>query len=297
MTKKIISFFIVLLLLFILFLFLRDSIINNTRDNLNDAINNIYEYINKYNFDSNGVVSITAKYKGAHGSINPIDYSYSFSNEYDGNKLYTLLENEDGYYINELDNELIDIYMKLRNNEDIKKIFSIKEIKDEFNKVIFIFDVNYINKVLDTNYNDFRLVINSNLLYLGIKDYKLLLDNNEINISSDFKDVSFDDLRINKTDNGFNIKYKDSYRISYKNKNNMDKYDMSINDCAINIEMNDSINIRVNKEVNIYNGLEIKIDFKDVQFNKKKENNRNNIPLFKYFDNANIDMGGLIWEK
>jgi len=291
MVKKIVSVFIVIVLLIVLVFVLKNNIIKDTKNILNENLNTIYNYINKYNYDNKGVMNITANYKGAHGSLNPVNFEYNFNINYDNNNLYTTLENSEGYYTNVFNNNILSLYMKLKGNEQVKNIFTIKEIKEEFNKISFIFDESIINKVLNSDYKDFKLVINTNILYFGIKDYKLYLDNNILNITNDFKHISNDDIRISINNNGYIINYKDSIKVNYKNKEDNDNYNISINDLALNLELGTDIKVNINKEVSIYNGLDINISFKDVELNKNNEIKREEIPLFRYFDNVNIDLG------
>ena len=291
MIKKIVSVIIIIVLLVILVFVLKNNIIDNTKKILNNNINNLYSYINKYDFKDSGVVNITANYKGAHGSTNPVNFEYNFNIKYNDNKLNTVLENNDGYYENSISNDLLSIYMKIKNNDQLKDILSIKEIKEDFNTITFNFDESIINKVLNKNYKEFKLIVNTNIFYLGIKDYKLVLDNYILNITDDFKHFSNDDIRIVINNNGYNINYKDHIKLNYKNKEDKDYYSISIDECAFDIEIGSSINIKVNKEVNIYNGLGININFKDVKIYKNSQLNRTDIPLYRYFDNANINIG------
>lgn len=291
MKKIITSIIIIMIFIIILFIVSKNSIINNTKNVLTTNINNIYNYINKYNYGKTGTINIVANYKGAHDSVNPINFSYSFINEYKDDTLYTTLENTLGYYTNELNNKYINTYMILKNKEQLKNIFTIKEINEEFNKIIFYFDESIINNVLNKEYKEFKLIINTKLLYLGINNYKLSLDDYELDITKDFKEFSNEDLKINITNLGYNLKYKDNLRISYKN-DDKDIYNILINDCVLNLEMSDDIVIKVSKEVNIYKGLDIKVEFNNNSLNKLNTINRYDIPIFKYFDNLDLNVGG-----
>ena len=291
--KKILLIIISIISLFILLIIVsKNSIINNTKDLLNTNLDSFYDYVNKYNYGNEGVVNITANYKGAHGSTNPINFEYNFMSEYKDNTLFTTLENNDGYYVDELSSNLINLFMKIRNNQDLKSIININNIKSEFNKIIFTFDVDNINKIFNTNVNNINLIVNTNILYLGINNYKLIIDDNEFIINKDFKELSNDNIRLFLNSNGYNINYMNKIRLNYNNKNNKEEYNLSINDCIISIDFGNSIKIKVNKEVSIYEGLEINIDFRDVDFSYDKKINRNDIPIYRYIDNANINIGG-----
>ena len=273
-----------LVLVFTISLISKNMIVNNTKNLLNSTINSFYDYVNKYDYGNSGVINITANYKGAHGSTNPINFLYNFKNSYDNGVLYTTFESNDGYYTNEITSSLLDIFMKIKNNDTLKEIFSIKNEKIEFNKIVLILDENKLNTLLNTNYKDFKLIINTNLLFLGVSNYQLVFDDNNLSITNDFKKIYNNDYKIEMINDGYNLSYKDFLKVNYSDN----VYNITNNNCIFNIQMGNNIKVRVNKEVNIYNGLELDIEFKNIELNKKSEINRDDIPLFKYFDNAGI---------
>lgn len=290
MKKKIVIVILIIIpiILLMLFLMLRNNIVDNAKRNINSGIKSIYSFINKYEYSNMAKINVIANYKGAHGSTNPISFKYDSYVEYNNNnnnELNIYFSNDEGYNILKVNNNLVNVYMKIKSmsiNQFIN-IFKTKSIDYKLGKIIFNIDNNSINSLFNTNINELRLVINTDILYSHINNYELIIDDSTIKVSNNFEEFTGDDFRLSKNNDSYHLTYKD-LKMNYSFNEN-DRFIITFDNYVVYLELyNNRIILKVNKEISIYKGLELDIKFEDVNINKSKELEKNTNPIVRYFD-------------
>lgn len=254
--------FIILILFGVIFTFLyfiNNDYMSDVNKSLNNDINSLKVYLNKYNYDNQGTLDVVAKYKGAHGEAYPSDYSYSFF--MNDNKLDII--DVSNYVSFELNKDFIDLIDKLS-----KVTFEDVDVKVNteglFNRVSSV----------EVIYDDIKVIKKDN-------NYNIVYKDNVININ------------INKL--GYLLTINDSFKMNAFIKSDNDTYSVVINDYAFYVEMRkNNILIKANSPSAIYNGLEVNVSFNKInEYKNKKIDNSVSNPIKRYVDSANLS----VWRK
>ena len=220
MIKKILIILITFIVVFILdsviiFNFVnKDKVINNALSIVNEKIDDISLFLNKYDIGKKGILDVNVNYRGAHGENYPSKYSYKYELT---DKLY--LEDEEYAYIN-VDNNVLDIFHKLSKLENIN-LDMCSNINNNKNSFEITCDNEYINKILNTNFKKINILIYTKGLVKEIDYVVINLDDIKLTFNKD-------ELTINYLNNNIKISFNGSNY--YVNINDLLKANIMITD-------------------------------------------------------------------
>ncbi len=290
MNKKmviIISVFIIIILgalSLIMINISKGKCITNYESELSNKLNLISNTLNKYNIKSTGEVEVVANYKGAHGENYPAKFNYNYLVD---DKIY--FENNE-YSSIDFNKKIVDIINILKRVDklDIKKY---DKLTKKSNNIIITYDNNYINSLLDTNFNNISVSINMSGFVKKIKDINIKLD--DINIT-----VIGKDIEVKYKNNKINLTIEES--ASYINVNNKLKmnifnnntFSIVLNNQVYSLQMlDDGLNIKFNTSAAIYNSLSVSVKYKDITIDKNNESsNYKDNPIIRYLSESDLSL-------
>lgn len=256
-------------------------------DSLNNLITENYKYFNKFTYGNSGEVSVTAKYKGAHGENFPKDIMYEF-NILEYNNL--LLKNDTKVYKTNINNDFFKVYQYLKKLDNIKNPFVIDNIQKQNKQINVTINPNHFNKIMQTNYQSIKVNI------INTSTYTLYLDNQTINFNESSIKTTLNDYTYTlvKNSQGYSLSINDELKLNAILGHDKNSYSLIINGKAFFIETeNNHIIIRASSASSIFNGLNLDINFKDnkiIDNNIYQDNDEN--PIIRYYSSLDLKVVG-----
>lgn len=280
MKKKIIiisSIVIVMVLMLITILFINNKKSTTNEEMINNAVTNtknLIKYTNKNNLTSSGVLNINAKYKGAHGEHYPKEFVYNFNTRIENDSYIVTIGNDAGYFEKEyqVPGLILMNTIKNINPSSIDKIFTSK------------INVEELNKVLNTNYNECSYDINDTLTIKCDNDY-IEFNNNTIKIN-----YNNNIFRIDISEKMFSVTINDLLKMNAFYYDDMTRYNVVLNNNVIYFETSSNkLYLNSTSEAAIYNAMEVTVDYKEVNIDKSTKVNEIEIPIFRYFNELDLN--------
>ncbi len=282
----IISIIIVLLLVFIASIYFINK--NYTNKQIDAFINKyqvFYQYINKHPIYDEGVIDVSANYRGAHGENYPNKFKYNYKLE----DSLAYFSNEEGYKEYKYDSQLYELIKKIRAlaPNELNNIIRNSKIKD--NKVIV--DVSEINKITNSNIKEISITFNSSNIIKKLKsieikidDIVVIIDDTNIDINSKNDNIN---IRINSA--GYFLNINDTLKMNAFLNSDKNTYSIVIDDKVIRVEVSDTeLKVFGGFESAIYNSIELSITKEKVSIVKTKELELESVPMLRYFINTDL---------
>ena len=280
MKKKIIiisSIVIALIALLITILLINNKKQITEEELLNKAvinIKNLIKYTNNNNFKTIGILNVIAKYKGAHGEHYPKEFIYNFNTRIEDNTYIVTIGNSSGYYEKEYKVPGLVLMNNIKNIDEttIDKIFK--------NKI----NIEELNKTLKTDYKKCKYEIDE---YLNIK-----CDNDYITFEEDTIKLKYKEniFRIDTNEKMFSVTINDTLKMNAIYYDEMTRYNVVLNNNVIYFETsNNKLYLNSTSEAAIYNAMEVTVDYKDVVVDKNIKVEEIEIPIFRYFNELNLN--------
>lgn len=293
MNKKkiIIISSIAVVLLIIVFLFIsvnasKNKCLDEYKNKITSKINIVSNILNKYNIGLSGEVEVVANYKGAHGENYPANFNYNYLLE---DKLY--FEDEE-YTSIEVNKNLLSVIDSLKNLDNID-ISKYKSTVKKGNKIKIMYDEKTLNEVLKTNFKSIRAEINMSGIIKKIKEINIILDDINISVNGDDIHIAYDskniDLNLKEDATYVNVNNKLKMNIFTKNNYN---FSIVFNNQVYSLELlEDGLNLKFNTSASIYNSMSIKVKYKSVSLEKKREaENYNDNPIIRYLRESDLSL-------
>lgn len=291
MRKKVIIIALILIVILggtLLFLsgISKKSCLDEYKNKVDDDIKLLSKLVNSYQIKSSGVAKIQANYKGAHGENYPADFQYNYELS---DKLY--LENEEYSYI-ELNQQLLNILKYLANLEKVD-VSKYTNLKKNFSSYEFLYDNNYINEILDSNFKSIKVLIKMKGLVKRINYIEIYVDDMLINIKNDDIKVKYkdNDINVRIANNAYYLNISDKLKMNVFMNNNY-LFSIVLNNKVYTVELkSDGASIVFNNEGSIYNSISINLEYDDVTLEKnKKSANFLDNPLIRYLSDADLSV-------
>lgn len=293
MNKKkiIIISSIAVVLLIIVFLFIsvnasKNKCLDEYKNKITSKINIVSNILNKYSIGLSGEVEVVANYKGAHGENYPANFNYNYLFE---DKLY--FEDEE-YTSIEVNKNLLSVIDSLKKLDKID-VSKFKSIVKKGNKIKIMYDEKTLNEVLKTNFKSIRAEINMSGIIKKIKEINIILDDINISVNGDDIHIAYDskniDLNLKEDATYVNVNNKLKMNIFTKNNYN---FSIVFNNQVYSLELlEDGLNLKFNTSASIYNSMSIKVKYKSVSLEKKREaENYNNNPIIRYLSESDLSL-------
>lgn len=268
--------------------FRSSSLTEDVINKLNDSINSLDKYANKFTIPLKGKVAMKANYKGAHGESFPREFNFNYVLE--GNILY--FSNDEGYNKLELNKELVDFfntfYTKGVHDDIYYVVFEAKEEKDDGTSINASLDISRINEYFDSNFKKAELTINKkNIISNEVKDVTLSIDDYIITIDNNKYKIMYNDQIIdtNIVNNGYSLSVNNNVNMNVTYEKNVDNYNIVVDNFVYSLDIsNNNVKFMANTRASVYNSIEV--DFmgdEDVTVEKRNESSIINNPLTRYF--------------
>lgn len=248
-------------------------------ENINRDFDIERKYINKLPIKNSGTIFVSAKYKGAHGENYPADFNY----KYQINEDNLILEDERGFNEVSLDKQILKLMRSLKGKEEsLVKVVSKESNSKELNITL---DVTHINKLLNTDYQKVYMKISKNILLQN--NVNLYFDDEVINISDHTYQFNSKDkistITLNK--DNYSIKDNKGNNILIFNDEKKSKISVVTNKCTLYLETDyqNKWIIKTSTPASIYNGIDMDINFTDVEIVKQNELVLEDNPIIRYF--------------
>ena len=234
-----------------------------------DTVKETVEYYKKFGktYGNEGVVKVSANYRGAHGESLPHDFTYNFL--YEDGKLF--IGNEDGY--SSLDTNIIDVFN------------FISKLDLTFNKKNnqYSFDATNISKLFDNNSTEGLVMLTDSLTIT------ILNSDTKVTFDKEMKQgkgkLFGKNITITKNSKGLSLQYDNKVKINIFNKEDHIEYNIVNGDYTYKLYLYDNkIDISANGDSAVYRGLDMHFEFKDIDFNKNKELDKKDICITRYFN-------------
>lgn len=265
----------------------RDNLEKKGIDNVFDVLNYVEKYFNKYDYINSGEVSVSAKYKGAHGENFPKDFKYNFLLD---NTSITF-ENNEGYFTKQFDQRMIrmiEVLNKIKTDE-LSNLIKINGREYKNNKIYLILDKDNINKILNTQFKNTYLIINTKgFIKKSIDDIVLELDDIKFTLESDQLNVKYDNtnLKIDFNSKGYSLNVNNKIKMNVFFEDEKNRYSIVINQVVFYVEtFQDKVIFKTTTQSAIYNGLDLIFNFSEQKLKKNKITLEESIPVFRYFNN------------
>lgn len=264
----------------------KSKCLDEYKNKITSKLNIVSNIVNKYNIGLSGEVEVVANYKGAHGENYPANFNYKYLLE---DKLY--FEDEE-YTSIDVNKNLLSVIDSLKNLDNID-VSKYKSIVKKGNKIKIIYDEKTINEVLKTNFKSIRAEINMSGIIKKIKEINIILDDIKISVNGDDIHISYDskniDLNLKEDATYVNVNNKLKMNIFTKNNYN---FSIVFNNQVYSLELlEDGLNLKFNTSASIYNSMSIKVKYKSVSLEKKREaENYNNNPIIRYLSESDLSL-------
>lgn len=265
----------------------RDNLEKKAIDNVFDVLNYAEKYFNKHDYINSGEISVSAKYKGAHGENFPKDFKYTFL--LDNN--FITFENDEGYFTKELDQRLIkiiEIINKIKT-EELSNLIKVNKREYKNNKINLTLDKENINRILNTKFKNTNLIINTKgLIKESIEDIILELDDIKFTLKSDQLNVNYNktNLKIDFNSKGYSLNVNNKIKMNVFFEDEKNRYSIVINQVVFYVEtFQDKVIFKTTTQSAIYNGLDLTFNFSEQKLKKNKIILEESIPIFRYFNN------------
>ena len=284
MKKKIILISGIVVLLVIVIATILIIVNNNKLEDkalslIDTHVKDISSFISKYDIKNTGVVNASANYKGAHGESYPAEFSYNYEVS---DKLY--LENDE-YYFLDINESVLDI---VKNLKDINKfdVFNYKTKSTQKNIITYTYDLdvfkNFQIKVFTKG-----LIKTIDYIEVDADDCKITIDNKYINVL-----YNNNDIEIVKNDTGYYLSINGKLKCNiFINEDNY-TFSIVLNNMVYYLEIKeDGLVIKFNSSSAIYNSIDIKVNYEDTLFEKKKlSNNFDDNPIIRYLSKSDLTL-------
>lgn len=293
MNKKKIIIISSIAVVFLIIVFLLISVnasknkcLDEYKNKISSKINIASNILNKYNIGLSGEVEVVANYKGAHGENYPANFNYNYLLE---DKLY--FEDEE-YTSIDINKNLLSVIDSLKNLENVD-VSKYKSIVKKGNKIKIMYDEKTINEVLKTNFKSIRAEINMSGIIKKIKEINIILDDINISVNGDDIHITYDskniDLNLKEDATYVNVNNKLKMNIFTKNNYN---FSIVFNNQVYSLELlEDGLNLKFNTSASIYNSMSIKVKYKSVSLEKKREaENYNDNPIIRYLRESDLSL-------
>lgn len=286
MKKKIILISGIVVLLFIILASVLITLNNNKLEDkalslIETHVKDISSFISKYDIKANGVVNISANYKGAHGESYPAEFTYNYELT---DKLY--FEDEEYTYL-DINADVLDI---VKNLKDINKfdVYKYKTKNVNKNAIIYTYDFD-VFKNFQVKIFTKGLIKKVDYIEVDIDDYKITVDKNKIDVV-----VGHNDIEIVKNNTGYYLSINGKLKCNiFINKDNY-TFSIVLNNMVYYLEINnEGLVIKFNSSSAIYNSIDMKVKYDDNKLNKNKlSSNFDDNPIIRYLSRVILVYGG-----
>lgn len=280
MNKKTIVIFsiaIAILSLLITIILINNNSSKTKEEMLNKAKNSIKElikYTNKNDFKKSGVLNVNAKYKGAHGEHYPKEFVYNFKTNIEDDNYTVIIGNEEGYFKKTYKAPGVNLMNKIKNIDpsSIDKIFKTN------------IDIKELNKILDTDYKKCSYKYEEEIMIICDDDY---IEFAPSSIKIKYLNNLF---RIDTNEKMSSVTINDKLKMNAFYNDNMTKYNVVLNNNVIYFETyKNKLYLNSTSQAAIYNAMEVTVDYKDVAIDETKLINEIEIPIFRYFNELDLN--------
>lgn len=264
----------------------KNKCLDEYKDKISNKINIISSIVNKYSIGLSGEVEVVANYKGAHGENYPANFNYNYSLD---DKLY--FEDEE-YTSIDVNKNLLSVIDSLKNIENVD-VSKYESVKKSGNKIKIIYNEKNINEVLKTDFKSISAEINMSGFIRKIKEINIILDDINITVNRDDLHIIYNsktiDLNLKEDATYVNINNKLKMNIFTKNNYN---FSIVFNNQVYSLELlEDGFNLKFNTSASIYNSMSIKVKYKSVSLEKKREaKNYNDNPIIRYLSESDLSL-------
>lgn len=284
----IISILIALLLIISIYIvIINNGYTNRQIDNFIDRYEEFYKYISMHPIYDEGTLDINANYRGAHGE----NYPNRFVFDYKLDNSNIIFSNGDGYREYGYDNKIFEFIKNIRklDKNTLRKI--IDESKIEGNRIII--DREKINDITDLSIDNMSITFESENIVKRLKRIVIDIDNMEISIQGDNIKINYKDnvININKNSAGYYLSINDNLKMNAFLNDNKNTYSIIIKDKVLRVEVSDTeLIVFGGFESAIYNSIEITSNKNKSNIVKNRELELNDIPVLRYFTNADLSF-------
>ncbi len=264
----------------------KNKCLDEYKNKITSKINIISSIVNKYDISPSGEVEVVANYKGAHGENYPANFNYNYTLD---DKLY--FEDEE-YTSIDVNKNLLSVIGSLKNIENVD-VSKYESVKKSGNKIKIMYDEKTINEVLKTNFKSISAEVNMSGIIKKIKEINIILDDINITVNGDDLHITYNsktiDLNLKEDATYVNINNKLKMNIFTKNNYN---FSIVFNNQVYSLELlEDGLNLKFNTSASIYNSMSIKVKYKGVSLEKKREaNNYNDNPIIRYLSESDLSL-------
>lgn len=297
MKRKIIIIICILLFIVIMTTFVVQKLTYNNSYNIainrvNNLLMEIKKYTQKFNYNLEGNINVTAKYKGAHGESYPANFQYIYLID-EQNETLTL-ENNGIYFEKKLNMDFINNLSKV-DYDNLDSLISVNKKSTQNNKIYVSINEKKINEILGTAFKDANIIIETSgiilkkvdVIKINLDDMKIYYKDGKILINKDNNKI-----KIDLNSSGFSFNVNDKLKMNVFINNDKDQYNIVINEKVFYIEcFKDKILFSTSSEAVIYNGLDLEITFNNIELKRREVIEENDIPIFRYFNEMKFDIG------
>lgn len=275
MKKKVIICGFIIIIFLILFLIFsnKEKKIEQYINSYNNNLNNLFEILQSFPKLTMGEITGNLKYNGAHKE----PYSTTVEYEFLKNEANLTINSPQGAINIIWNNELLQLIRKWNQMEKIENILII----DQINKNQITFQKEKLNKLWDTNIENFTFHINSNTneLTANINEYNISIKDNTISINNNENHYI-----LTLGDNHYTFTQNDQLKIQLEKGENSNIYHVIMDKKTFLIEQNrNSIKVSSNNSIENFHSMELTFTQKEIN-STNWEKSFIDLPILKYLE-------------
>lgn len=245
-------------------------------------LNELSTRLNRYPIKNSGKIDVSANYKGAHGENFPHDFSFNYALK--NNKIY--FENEDGYNTLTINRALFNFLNGLTAKLNVDDVKLFNDSNDLTMAKVNI-DSKYLNQLYGTNFKNIEVTVYfNNILSKNIEKTVIKLDDTIITKSGNNYVINIDDyiIKFNFNKSGYSLNINDNIKMNAFNEINNDRYTLVVGKYVYSITLNEeNIEFVASTGASIYNSINVKAHYEDIQLKLEKELDIKENPITRYF--------------